>query len=323
MNNHLKKIVLEATGAEELFEIQKIQDLWSGYGAIMRYGLLGSSMESVIVKHVRLPQNGSHPRGWNTDISHERKIKSYEVEMAWYRNWSAHCDENSYVPVCLALDFYDNERLIVLEDLICSGFEETRTVVSLEEIKLCVQWLAHFHATYLGQSADHLWENGTYWHLDTRPDELEALKDLPLKRAAKQIDQKLRNSPFQTFVHGDAKLANFCFSRNGQRVAAVDFQYVGKGCGMKDLAYFIGSCLQEEECERLEGELLDHYFSVLQKSLKVKNNFLDGFALERDWRSLFPVAWADFHRFIKGWSADHWKINSYSERIAREVVASL
>ena len=155
------------------------------------------------------------------------------------------------------------------------------------------------------------------------PDELEALHDLALKRAARQIDQKLQNSPFQTFVHGDAKLSNFCFSSNSRKVAAVDFQYVGAGCGMKDLAYFIGSCLHEEECERLEDELLDHYFSVLREALTAKDKSLDWIALEKDWRSLFPVAWTDFHRFIKGWSPDHWKINSYSERVAREVVASL
>ena len=169
MNSHFKEIVLEATGAEDLFEVQKIKDLWSGYGVIMRYGLLGSSIKSVVVKHIRLPQIKSHPRGWNTDISHKRKIKSYEVEMAWYRDWSVHCDENSYVPKCFASDSLDNETLIVLEDLSSAGFEELKTEVSLEEIKVCVEWLAHFHATYLGLSPDHLWENGTYWHLDTRP----------------------------------------------------------------------------------------------------------------------------------------------------------
>jgi hypothetical protein len=46
-------------------------------------------------------------------------------------------------------------------------------------------------------------------------------------------------------------------------------------------------------------------------------------ALEKEWRSLYRVAWADFHRFLKGWSPSHWKINSYSERITAEVIKSL
>ena len=175
----------------------------------------------------------------------------------------------------------------------------------------------------MGRKASGLWKKGCYWHLDTRPDELEALTDLPLKQAAKQIDEALSASPFQTIVHGDAKLANFCFSRDGQKVAAVDFQYVGQGCGMKDLAYFMGSCLDEDECEQLEDDLLDVYFDELKKALVSKGGGFDVAALEADWRSLFPVAWTDFHRFIKGWSPGHWKINSYSEKLARQVIERL
>jgi hypothetical protein len=46
-------------------------------------------------------------------------------------------------------------------------------------------------------------------------------------------------------------------------------------------------------------------------------------ALEKDWRTLYRVAWADFHRFMKGWSPGHWKLSAYSERVTREVIASL
>jgi thiamine kinase-like enzyme len=67
-----------------------------------------------------------------------------------------------------------------------------------------------------------------------------------LKEAAPVIDEKLNTCAYKTFVHGDAKLANFCFAPDGQ-VAGVDFQYVGGGCGMKDVAYFIGSCLNEKD----------------------------------------------------------------------------
>ncbi|MCG8697174.1 MAG: DUF1679 domain-containing protein, partial [Bacteroidales bacterium] len=137
------------------------------------------------------------------------------------------------------------------------------------------------------------------------------------------IDKELKSSRFQTFVHGDAKLANFCFTKEGNAVAAVDFQYVGGGCGMKDVAYFIGSCLYEEDCERLENELLNTYFKELEKALNNQGKQVDIDSLEKDWRALYPVAWTDFHRFIKGWSPGHWKINSYSERLAQEVVAKL
>jgi len=164
---------------------------------------------------------------------------------------------------------------------------------------------------------DGLWATGTYWHLATRPDEFDALDDGPLKSSAAIIDRQLSASAFQTLVHGDAKLANFCFAPDGP-VAGVDFQYVGGGCGMKDVAYFIGSCLDESACERLEAQILNTYFECLQNELAERND-----ALEREWRSLYRVAWADFHRFLKGWSPSHWKLNSYSERVTAAVINGL
>lgn len=168
-----------------------------------------------------------------------------------------------------------------------------------------------------------LWPQGTYWHLDTRPDELEALDDALLKDAAHKIDRKLKECQHQTLVHGDAKLANFCFSPDGNNVAAVDFQYVGGGCGMKDLAYFIGSCLTEEECEQLESRLLDTYFTSLKKALTVCKPAVNSNEVEAEWRELYPYAWTDFHRFLKGWSPGHWKLTSYSEKVAQDVIQQL
>ncbi len=323
MNNHFQNTILQATGASELFEIGMIQSLWSGYGKIVRYRLKGSHLKSVVVKHVRLPDQGKHPRGWNTNLSHERKLKSYQVETAWYAQYSQYCDETCRIPQCLALETQGDEVLMVLEDLDAAGYPKRLASVSMKEIRACLSWLANFHATFLGKQPDHLWQVGTYWHLETRPDELKVMNDDALRAAAPAIDQQLQQSAFLTLVHGDAKLANFCFSEDGTKVAAVDFQYTGGGCGMKDVAYFIGSCRYEDECEQLEDELLTFYFKALQKALVAKQPHIDFRTLENDWRALYPVAWTDFHRFLKGWSPDHWKINSYSERMAREVVAQL
>jgi hypothetical protein len=315
MNEYFRSIILQKTGASSLFEKEMIQELWSGYGKIIRVGLKNAPVESVVVKHVQLPLHKNHPRGWNTDIGHQRKVKSYEVEAAWYNTYSK--NSVARLPQCLALETQDDEVLMVLEDLNGAGYPLRKRTVRWEEIAACLTWLAQFHASYFGEIPNGLWEVGTYWHLETRPHELAVLEDQKLKEAAAVIDKKLNTCTYKTFVHGDAKLANFCFAEDGP-VAGVDFQYVGGGCGMKDVAYFIGSCLNERECERLEAQILDTYFGSLQNAMKERNE-----ALEKEWRSLYRVAWADFHRFLKGWSPGHWKINSYSERVTAEVINSL
>ncbi|MBO6585395.1 MAG: DUF1679 domain-containing protein [Gracilimonas sp.] len=315
MNESFKTFILECTGATSISDEVVIQELWSGYGKILRIHLEGAQVSNVVVKHVQTEKSQQHPRGWNSDIGHQRKLKSYEVETTWYEQYSH--QSKARLPRCLAINHKEHDVLMVLEDLNASGYPLRKTSVSWQEITPILKWLADFHGSYLGMVPEGLWDQGTYWHLETRPQELEALSDEHLKKAASIIDQKLKACRFKTFVHGDAKLANFCFSERGE-VAAVDFQYVGGGCGMKDLAYFIGSCLDEEECEALEEQILDTYFSYLQQSTGEQNP-----DLEKEWRPLYRVAWADFHRFLKGWSPGHWKINSYSERVTNEVINNL
>ncbi|GGZ93690.1 oxidoreductase family protein [Algibacter mikhailovii] len=323
METDIQNIILKTTHAQGIVKTKVIQSLWSGYGQIMRITLTGAPYESVVVKYIKPPLAANHPRGWNTNTSHQRKLKSYQVELAFYKSYSGFCNASCYIPSCIHFESIDTEAIIILEDLDASGFSERKTSVTATDLKLCLSWLAHFHACFMGKPPKDLWKTGTYWHLETRPDELEALEDLPLKDAAAAINQKLNSCKYQTFVHGDAKLANFCFSPNGLKVAAVDFQYVGGGCGMKDVAYFIGSCLDEAACETLETELLDFYFNQLSIALSKKNTSMNAKTIEQEWRAMYPVAWTDFHRFIKGWSPGHWKINSYSETIAQHVLLQL
>lgn len=316
-------LVLETTGAHRVLDVEVVQSLWSGYGQILRCRLEGGKHGSVVVKHVRWPTSQDHPRGWNSDVSHQRKVHSYEVESAWYRRHAGSCELECRVPDCLGLRTHGDQVFMVLEDLNDSGFCGRRTQVRDGELRACLSWLAHFHATWMGREPEGLWGVGTYWHLATRPDEFDVLGDGPLKDAAVALDRKLSATRFCSFVHGDAKLANFCFSPDGTGVAAVDFQYVGGGCGMKDLAYFLGSCLDEAQCEERETELLDFYFQCLRAALAKRKTQVDFQELESDWRGLYPVAWADFHRFLLGWSPGHWKIHRYSERMVAEALANL
>jgi len=322
MHPQLHHILCQLTGASAVANVAELQRLWSGYGEILRCELDGH--EPVVVKYVQTgPNSDAHPRGWNTDLSHQRKLRSYRVESYWYAHWATRCGERCRVPRCVASTELDGDMLLVLEDLDAAGYAGRPDTLSVQQMETCLRWLAFFHATFIGDEPKGLWPQGTYWHLATRPDELEALDDQPLKTAAASIDSELREGQFQTIVHGDAKLANFCFSPRGDNVAAVDFQYVGRGCGMQDVAYFISSCLCEEDCERLEEALLTNYFAHLREALAELKPDVDAAAVEASWRVLYPVAWADFYRFLKGWSPGHWKMHRYSERLTREVLARL
>ena len=66
MHTAIADTVLAATGARTIRSATVIQSLWSGYGEIVRLELEGSTYPSVILKHIKLPEAGSHPRGWNT-----------------------------------------------------------------------------------------------------------------------------------------------------------------------------------------------------------------------------------------------------------------
>jgi aminoglycoside phosphotransferase len=328
MDPDVKSLLVSCTGADRIEAAGSIQSLWSGYGSIDRYRLDGTAPSSIIVKHVRFPDTDAasahHPRSWGGNRSDRRKRQSYEVETHWYLHWAMQCDAACRVPHCLAVESHDDQVLIVLEDLAASGFSVVKRQVSPAEIRLCLSWLAHFHAQFMHQAPTGLWPVGTYWHLATRPDELRAMADDRLRNAAAWLDSTLSEAPYPTLVHGDAKLANFLFSPIGQAVAAVDFQYVGGGCAMKDLAYFVSSCLDEHACEEHETRFLDDYFSALKSALRQRRpDIPDVDDVERSLRPLYPVAWTDFYRFLKGWSPGHWKIHSYSERLAREVLESI
>ncbi|WP_299107200.1 oxidoreductase family protein [uncultured Tenacibaculum sp.] len=322
MNPNFIQYLLNLTKASNCTEIETIQSLWSGYGRIARFQLENAPLQTVVVKFIELQQAAKHPRGWNTNFSHQRKVKSYQVETNWYAKWSGKCTDACKIPTLIGSFSEGDNQWIVLEDL-NTNYPLRKMAITLDEVKVCLQWLANFHVQFLMQEPVGLWEVGTYWHLATRPDELELIENQELKSKATAIDTILNNCTYQTIVHGDAKLANFCFSEDGTKVAAVDFQYVGGGCGMKDVAYFLGSCMSNNELETYETELLDYYFAELNKAFVNKEFDFEFKALEQEWRSMYPVACTDFMRFLLGWMPTHQKINDYNRKMVDAVLASL
>ena len=92
MQAHLRNRILELTGADAIVGSELVQPLWNNYGTLSRIHLQGSSHPSVMVKHIQIPNNVSHPRGFATSISKSRKVRSYQTESHWYQH------QNSALP---------------------------------------------------------------------------------------------------------------------------------------------------------------------------------------------------------------------------------
>lgn len=344
----IEDLITQTISCDSISIVETIQTLWSGYGKIVRYRLEGQSCPaSIIVKSIRPPKQTQHPRGWNTSTSHQRKLLSYRVEANWYHNWSKMCDVNSRVPICYGLSSHeriedtvtrydadsrcnpdDSAAIILLSDLDAEGFPLRHKRLTIEQAKVCIEWLACFHGHFMQESPqdswpEGLWKMGSYWHLGTRQDEFRAMAESSIKQAAYKLDALLNQTRFKTIVHGDAKVANFCFSEDSSRVAVVDFQYVGGGCGMRDLVYFLGSCLSEEECKQHHASLTRFYFCKLDQALINKRTAISAKDVEQEWRPLFAIAWADFHRFILGWAPEHHKNNDFSRSMTKQALNSL
>ncbi len=274
---NLLETVCALTGAASARRRMRLQSLWRGYGEVVMVSLEGGPAPTVVVKHVR-PPNSAHPR----------KLQSYIVETAWY----AHARPTGpRIPLCHGATTDGHERVVVLEDLHAAGFKRTLSANDPRQIVAALEWLAHLHATHLGPPPEHLWPVGTYWHLGTRTAELKATPDPRWHTRAPKLDAALRGARFQTVVHGDAKPANFLWSPQNASVAAVDFQYVGGGPGIRDVVYLLDT--DDPGDTRLEP-----YFRALRHALPPH---VDAPALEQEWRALVPVAAEDFERFLAGW----------------------
>jgi hypothetical protein len=209
----------------------------------------------------------------------------------------------------------------------CGGLDELQA-------KAALSWLAAFHAACWGADAEQLglWPEACYWHLATRQDELAEMgRDWRhLQAPAPELDRRLRESPWRTLCHGDFKTENLLFSSgsggSSLQCAAYDFQYVGGGCGTKDVVYLLCSGVQARLLQAPAGEeaLLRHYHSELLAGLAATAAAPQGSgvgcpaaaarAVEQYsfevLRQEYRLAMCDYVRFMAGWgfwgSAASW-----------------
>jgi len=226
---------------------------------------------SVIAKRVQWKDASPDKMG----IGDRRKRDSYVVEANFYGNghaeklWRVGCK----VPRALLVRSRHDGITIVMSKLQGQpgelGEKQTRAVLA---------WLARMHAEFWGSRADAavrdgLAPQGSYWYLDTRPDELAAMStrglEGRLRLAARAIDERLKSDPLQTICHGDAKAANMLF--DDVEPLLCDFQYCGRAPPSKDLAYFL-AC-GSNVCNALQQRrLIEHYHAELSRELAARGD---------------------------------------------------
>jgi hypothetical protein len=309
--------IATALAARAAHRADHIQSLWSGYGELFRVALDGARASTAIVKWARPPASAQ------PDASHQRKCRSYDVELAFYRNIAPRCDATCRVPELYAArgDSEVREWVLVLEDLDAAGYPARTDEASPDELERVLAWLASFHARFVGERFDLVWPRGTYWQLDTRRDELPRIADRALRDVAEDVAHQLASARYQTLLHGDAKDANFCFARDRSRVAAVDFQYTGHGCGIVDVAYLLHG-RGDEPADGVDRPRLDVYFECLRAALAPRWSASDIAALEREWRALYPVARLDFCRFLAGWRPAMWQRDVRGQQFVRRALST-
>lgn len=296
---------------ESDLQISTLCSLWAGMGHI--YKVTASSSPSFVVKHVAAPRKNK-----NQSLGDQRKAESYQVEASFYETLAPELISKHGINLPQPLHIERNAGKGKNEIVICMSYIENQPIDLYNEknIREILDWLAKFHASYWGhENVDAVVERvglqtaGTYWHLDTRPDEHAAMPNTGwegrLKRAARAIDERLKRDSMQCLIHGDTKDANILVDSNG-KFTMCDFQYCGKGPPSKDLAYFFYSSVSfEDELDALKFylEKLRHYLPPGAVA-PTMDELLDSVEL----------AYCDLYRFLSGWG--FWG-NDDADRVKR------
>ncbi|WP_199886186.1 kinase [Pseudoalteromonas sp. T1lg23B] len=290
---------------KDIVDKESSSQLWSGCGSVNRMHLDGVD---VVVKFAQVPTQLTHRNIIQSDFALARKLKSYQVELAFYQQQTVQLNEVCKVPKLIHAIQRDHTTCLVLADFAPEGFNP-KSELSIAHHHQVLNWLAKFHS-YFVLRADIGWQEGGYWHLATRPDELQRMAHGELKTHAKCIAELIRDCPYRTQIHGDAKAANFAFSPELE-VLGYDFQWLGSGLGIQDVMLYFTSVFDNDGLQTNADNLLEYYFSMLSDNLSATCSTQRTQDIVTSWRELWPVVWADFHRFLLGWKPDHFKINNY------------
>uniref|UniRef100_A0A7S4V5Q2 CHK kinase-like domain-containing protein n=1 Tax=Ditylum brightwellii TaxID=49249 RepID=A0A7S4V5Q2_9STRA len=293
-----------------VIKTKSIARLWAGMGSIVQI----ECNDSIVVIAKRISCRNP------TSFGDKRKAASYVVECNFYSNYShelcdticcdgLHCEDDGSGNITILMTPLPNPTVHYL----CG-----------ENAYAALRSVARLHAHFWGErsseavSTGGLAPQGSYWYLDTRPDEYNSMSrrgtEGKLRSAAKDIDEKLKAHPYQTCLHGDLKSCNMSLSSDPRYVTFVDFQYIGRGCAAKDLAYLFvcGMDLDDDFENVLEEKFLKFYIEELASNGLDSSSPLPTFD---GLKEALDLAYCDLYRWMCGWGV--WGNGFLGDRVRK------
>ena len=186
------------------------------------------------------------------------------------------------MPVChhAQLDATTGDFAILMDDLAPAEVGDQLTGCSVDDARAALAELVGLHAPDI----DDL--ESTEWLVAKRPEGAEAMGGLYLALLPTFVERYTDRLPAETIVtaqrfgdcvgqwltlaappyrllHGDYRLDNLMFGPQG--VVAVDWQTVGHGPPVSDVAYFCGASLLVEDRRAHEEDLVREYHDLLEQ----------------------------------------------------------
>ncbi len=253
-------------------------------------------------------------------ISDKRKMASYENERLFYKKVAPVLISDQVCAIAQPLHLSQSKEglIFVLSD-ISEDYPRHSEDLDQRQLTVALDWLASFHAFCWQERnlCNSLSPKGSYWHLDTRPEEYERIpkKWSQLKTAARTIDLALKKASC-TLVHGDFNPANIQFSKERSECVVYDFQYSGWGCPSKDICYLL-FCFSQGPSTFSEEKLLEHYYQQLSGKLELASKECFSYA---EFTRLYELAYLDFFRFLLGWYYHSHQPPYFMEQRARQLL---
>ena len=267
-NNHIESVQLEPLGEK---------DSVSGYiyRAKLNYKHVDkNALKSIILKMPR-------PRDTRTPFL----LKAYIREVRFYEKLA----QNIGIPVPKLIyadvDTETSDYILALEDFPESTNVRNETGAQLDQAYKLLEYMARFHAknwaspnlsryNFLNnlENIIDMMDSGlpqfapvflSRFSQYIEPDEMKLIASLP--EYFRAIVTPLLDSP-QTIVHNDYAMKNILIIDKSDETSfvLVDWANVGRGPGVRDLSFFIGTSIPPEMRTDYEFKFLQHYWEFLR-----------------------------------------------------------